>query len=456
MISPDKYLTHSLIVHPQGAAVSRILAAAVNAVEPAEAVCRFVNRRGAELVIRQGSGNLPQEEVIPLEQVRNIVIIGIGKAAIAMTRPLVEMLEDKQPKGLLVVKYPEADVPANFEQVIGNHPVPGSGSLMAGQLLKSLTAGLSQDDLLICLISGGGSALVTAPLPGVSLRDMQALTSSLLSCGARIDEINTLRRHLDEVKGGGLARLATPARVVSLILSDVVGSPLEAIASGPTAPDPSTSADALAILDKYNLRAETPAGILSILESPRETPKPGDALFQRVQNILVGDNCLAAQAGLKQAGLEGYDTFLCGNDLQGEAREAALVLVELLQDALKKKESINRPFCMVFGGETTVTLLGSGKGGRNQELALAAVNQLEGLPGSLLVTLGTDGEDGPTDAAGAVVTPESASRGLAAGMRARDFLANNDAYGYFSQISDLVKPGPTGTNVNDLNFLFGF
>lgn len=456
MIDPDRYFTQSLVAHPKGAAVARILAAAVDAVEPAEAVNRFVYRDGANLVIRQGGGYPSQEQVISLEQVRNISIVGLGKAAHAMIRPLLRMLEDRQPKGLLIVKHPAGDIPANFEQVIGNHPVPGSGSLLAGQKLKSFTAGLSQDDLLICLISGGGSALVTSPHPGVSLQDMQALTSSLLSCGARIDEINTLRRHLDQVKGGGLARLAAPARVVSLILSDVVGSPFEAIASGPTAPDPSTSADALAILEKYDLRARTPAGILNFLESTHETLKPGDALFQRVQNLLVGDNCLAAQAGLKQAGLEGFDTALCGNDLQGEARAAAVVLVDLLRSALKKRVSTDRPFCMVFGGETTVTLLGTGKGGRNQELALAAVTLIEDLPGSLLVTLGTDGEDGPTDAAGAVVTPESAGRGLAAGMHASDFLANNDAYGYFSRINDLLKPGPTGTNVNDLNFLFGF
>ncbi|MCX6066017.1 MAG: DUF4147 domain-containing protein, partial [Chloroflexi bacterium] len=271
------------------------------------------------------------------------------------------------------------------------------------------------------------------------------------ACGARIDEINTLRRHLDRLKGGGLARLASPARVVSLILSDVVNSPLEAIASGPTAPDPSTRADALEVLEKYGLQSKVPAAILKVLETAPETPKPGDGLFERVQNVIVGSNLLAAQSALEQAKSAGFEPQLLGNDWQGEAREVARDLCHILKSATHQ-----RPFCLVAGGETTVTLRGRGRGGRNQELALAAVRELAGLPDVLLVSLATDGEDGPTDAAGAVVSGETLRRGLALNLSPEPFLDENDAYTYFNALGDLLKPGPSGTNVNDLMLLFGF
>jgi hydroxypyruvate reductase len=239
--------------------------------------------------------------------------------------------------------------------------------------------------------------------------------------------------------------------VVSLILSDVVGSPLEAIASGPTAPDPSTRDDALAVLERYQLRNNCPAAILKALENVHETPKPGDGLFARVKNVIVGSNTQAAQAALEQAQMEGFVPGLLGNDWQGEARQVASDLCSIL-----KNEPGIRPFCLVAGGETTVILRGRGRGGRNQELALAAVSELAGLPNVLLVSLATDGEDGPTDAAGAVVNGETLQRGLAAGLSPEAFLNDNDAYTYFKGLKDLLMPGPSGTNVNDLTFLFGF
>lgn len=299
---------------------------------------------------------------------------------------------------------------------------------------------------------------------------MQSLTRQLLACGARIDEINALRRHLDQVKGGGLARAAAPARVVSLILSDVVGNPLEAIASGPTAPDPSSRADALRVLEKYGLTENVPAAILHTLEHAPETPKPGDSLFARVENVLVGSNALAAQAALQQAESEGFHAQFLGDSWQGEAREVAKTLCERLKDVT------HRPVCLVAGGETTVTLVGqvsdlsantmthTGQvkdlshvlGGRNQELALAAARELAGLPNVMLVTLATDGEDGPTDAAGAVATGETAERARALNLDPGAFLARNDSYHFFAPLGDLLQPGPSGTNVNDLTFLFGF
>ena len=306
------------------------------------------------------------------------------------------------------------------------------------------------EDTLICLISGGGSALVTAPY--VPLEDLQTLTSLLLSSGAPIHEINTLRRQLDRVKGGGLARAAR-SRIISLILSDVIGNPLEAIASGPTAPDPTTKKDALTILKKYNLEGQVPDSIVAYLEADglnlryqEQTP-----VFQNVQNMIIGDNKLAAQAALEQAERGGFQVEILTNELQGEAREVGRELARRLRTESAVRD---RPFCLIAGGETTVTLRGNGKGGRNQELALGAVEPLRGLEKVLLIALGTDGDDGPTDAAGAVVTGDTALRAEALGLEAADSLSRNDAYPFFDTLGDLLKAGPTGTNVNDLIFLF--
>jgi hydroxypyruvate reductase len=330
-----------------------------------------------------------------------------------------------------------------MEIIESGHPVPNEKSLAAGEAALEFVSKLKEDDLLICLISGGGSALMTAPL--ISLDKMQALTSELLACGARIDEINTLRRHLDRVKGGGIAE-ATNARVLSLILSDVVGNPLEAIASGPTAPDPTTKDDAIQIIRKYEL--SLPASILDALSSGLETPKADNPIFARVRNLIVGDNALAAQAALSQALQENFHTQYLGSHWQGEAREVGVKLAQ------KLRKINQRPFCMVAGGETTVTIKGNGRGGRNQELALAAVPELEGLADVMLITLATDGEDGPTDAAGAVVTGETNWRANVFGLATSNYLSRNDSYTFFDKLDDLIKIGPSGTNVNDLTFLF--
>jgi hydroxypyruvate reductase len=339
----------------------------------------------------------------------------------------------------------------------GGHPVPDERSLAAGQEVVEFVSSLRPDDLLFCLISGGGSALVTVPIAGVELSDLQALTAALLACGAGVDEINTLRRHLDRIKGGGLVRMANGARIVSLVLSDVVANPLEAIASGPTAPDPSTRADALAVIERYQLKGRIPASILAALENNPETPKPGDDIFSPVQNVIVGSNLLAAQAALVQAQAEGFHPYLLRTDLQGEARQAAFELSTLLRWAKRTGQPVAPPACIVAGGETTVTLCPHpGRGGRNTELALASVTELADFPGVMLAALATDGEDGPTDAAGAVVTGETFRRAAELGLRPDEHLRRNDSYPFFAGLDDLLKPGPTGTNVNDLTFLFAF
>ena len=466
----SRFFTHSL----HDPRVARILAAALDAVEPGAALERYLTSN-------------------PLPLARRVFALGLGKAALPMTEALSRITN--LTRALVITKHassldPSTTLKTSLEPVTiieSGHPIPDSRSLVAGESALEFVSALREDDLLVCLISGGGSALMTAPT--VPLEDMQALTSALLACGARIDEINTLRRHLDRVKGGGIAK-ATKARVLSLILSDVVGSPLEAIASGPTAPDPTTKEDALGVLEKYellynpqghrdtetlrirniNLRDFATPWQKSILDylSSSETPKSDDPIFSRVNNVIVGDNALAVQAAVEQAKIEGFHAESLGSDWQGEAREVGFDLARKLRVTIK---SHNTPFCLIGGGETTVRLnidpstappktggsaqgdSAQGKGGRNQELALGAVPELAGLENALLISLATDGEDGPTDAAGAVVTGDTLQRALSLGLDTTDYLARNDSYTFFEQMGDLLKIGPTGTNVNDLVFL---
>jgi hydroxypyruvate reductase len=442
MLTPESFATHTLAKHPHGSAVMRILHSAIHAVEPGNAVRKFARRKDRSLFVNGHE--------IKLDQINRIEVLGLGKASQAMTEALIGILDDPSVRGLVIPKHNFPSRWSGIDIQPGDHPVPDRNSLSAGINAKARAQTLNANDLLISLVSGGGSALMTYPHEGIALSDLQQLTSMLLACGARIAEINTLRRHLDQLKGGGIARLASPARVISLILSDVVGNPLEAIASGPTAPDPSTREDALSVLQKYNLLDKVSASISAALEQQPETPKPGDAIFDRVQNVIVGSNALAAQSAMTQARAEGFAPQLLGNDWQGEARDVSQQFCKLIRAADR-----HRPFCLIAGGETTVTLRGHGRGGRNQEFALAAVRELAKHPNTLLITLATDGEDGPTDAAGAVVSSETLWRGELNGLLPEAFLENNDAYTYFSALDDLIKPGATGTNVNDLMFLIG-
>ena len=437
-----KFSTNTLQTHPRGRDIEKILNACIEAVEPGNAVHRFVRREKNILFI----DNQPYH----LDEFDNVTVLGFGKATEAMSLALLDVLASYPSRGLLIPKQAFTSPASGFDVSPGGHPVPTEASLIAGNKAFDLVSNLTERDLLICLISGGGSALMTSPRHGLQLEDLQTLTKLLLACGARVDEINTLRRHLDRVKGGRVAKSANGARIASLILSDVVGNPLEAIASGPTAPDPTSREDALNILKKYDLLEKVPAAILQVLENVAETPKPNDPLFERVRNVLVGSNSLAAQAGLETAKSLGFHTYFLGDTWQGEAREIAKELCGYF------KRDYERPFCLIAGGETTVTITGNGKGGRNQELALAAAIEMNGLQDSMLITLATDGEDGPTDAAGAVVTGETRQRGESLGVNAQAFLSQNDAYSYFEKLDDLLKVGPTGTNVNDLTLMFGY
>jgi hydroxypyruvate reductase len=373
-----------------------------------------------------------------------------------MVRSAEAILGERLTAGLAVT-VPGAEGPAARTTVhVGGHPLPDPGSLFATRHIARLLADTTERDLVIALISGGASALLELPAGRIPLVDLQATTSSLLASGATIQEMNTLRKHLSAVKGGGLARLAAPARVLALVLSDVVGNPLDIIASGPTVPDPSTYADAAAVLSRYDLWGQVPASVADHVRSGLagalpETAKPGDALFARVDTRLVGDNAAAAAAARDRAAALGYRSEILTTWLQGEAREAGRFLAAVGKELASHGRPLAPPACLVVGGETTVTLrrLG-GAGGRNQELALAAALALAGWAGVTVASLGTDGIDGTTPHAGAIVDGGTLGRAAAAGLDAAEALARHDSGTFFAALGEALVTGPTGTNVNDL------
>jgi glycerate 2-kinase len=455
----NRLWTTSLRESARGDAITRIMAAALAAVDPAAAVSRFLRREGDTLRVGERS--------FDLRQLDRVIVVGAGKAGAPMASAAAATLGERLTAGLVVVKDGHlGDEAAGLSHtplrlLESGHPVPDQRGVDAALRISELVRDLTPRDLVIALLSGGGSALLTLPAPGISLGDLQALTGALLASGASIGEINTLRKHLDLMKGGGLADMSAPASLATLILSDVVGSPLDIIASGPTVPDTSSFADAMAVLDRYGLVERAPAAVRERLQqgaagSIPETPKPGAPRFSQVTNLLVGSNELAAEAALGAARAEGFTPLLLTTSLEGEAREAGRFLSAVLREVAASGRPVPRPACIIAGGETTVTLRGSGRGGRNQELALAAVAELAGLTDVALVALATDGGDGPTDAAGAVVTGATAARARALGLDRATHLASNDAYPFFAALGDLLLPGPTATNVNDLAFLFAW
>jgi len=455
-MDPSRFMTESMKKFPWGGAVARILAAALLAVEPGAAVHKALHREADWLTIGG--------KTYDLAKIHHVYVIGAGKAGAPMAQATEQILGEHLTTGIVIVKDGYAKNTSDLKDITlleAAHPVPDQRGVQATKRIIRFLQETQADDLVICLVSGGGSALMVSPAPGISLEDLQSLTSLLLACGASINEINNLRKHLDQVKGGNLARLAVPAKVATLILSDVVGDTLDVIASGPTVPDPSTYEDAFSTLNRYGILHQAPPAIVEHLQHGRagkapETPKPGESLFDQVDNIVIGSNSFAAQAALRQAAAGGLHTILLTTYLQGEARQAGRMLAAIARQVAQTGQPIPRPACLVVGGETTVTVQGSGKGGRNQELALGAVSELAGLPDIALVTLATDGGDGPTDAAGAVVTGDTLGDALHLGLNPADFLYRNDAYNFFAPLGDLLKPGPTHTNVNDLAFLFAF
>jgi len=393
-----------------------------------------------------------------LSRYRRIFVVGAGKASAAMAEAAEQALGKRITGGWVNTKDGHGAPLARVTVHEASHPVPDARGVEGARRIAEIAAQAGEGDLLLCLISGGGSALLPLPMAPVTLEDKQETTRLLLACGATIHEINAVRKHLSAIKGGRLAKLAWPANVLSLLLSDVIGDPLDVIASGPTAPDTSTFAAAWAVIEKYGLPGKIPAAACQLLEQGlagkvEETPKPDDPCFRRVTNRIVGSNRLAVDAAARRARELGYRPLVLSTTIEGETRDIAAMHAAIAREIVATGRPARPPVCVISGGETTVTLRGSGLGGRNQEFALAAAIALEGTPGVLAFSAGTDGTDGPTPAAGAMADGATVSRAAALGLDARRMLADNDSYPFFERLGDLVMTGPTGTNVMDVRLM---
>ncbi|RLG98752.1 glycerate kinase [Candidatus Bathyarchaeota archaeon] len=426
--------------------------AAINAVDPRRAVKSKVSLSGGTLRIGGLSFNL--------SSFKRIIVVGGGKASGSMAEAIEEILGSHIDGGVVVVPH---GTKGNYktrrvELHEAGHPVPDEDSVRGASKILELTEQAGEDDLVICLISGGGSSLMAMPKPGIPLADKQAMTNMLLKCGATINEINTVRKHLSMFKGGQLAKAAYPATLISLILSDVVGDPLEVIASGPTVPDPTTYRDAVTVLKNHDLWDEAPRSVRRVLRDGvsgkiRETPKPGEQAFKKVHNIIVGNNRVASLAAERELRRCGLNTLFLTSFMEGEAREVGIMLAALAREVEASGSPLSRPCGIVVGGETTVTVKGEGIGGRNQEIALSSALKIKGLDGVVIASFSTDGVDGPTDAAGAIVDGSTIDRSKGMGLNAVEYLTNNDSYSFFSRLGDLILTGPTGTNVNDVSVI---
>lgn len=425
------------------AAAESIFHAAIAAVQPSQLIPQYLQLE--EKLLRIGG------QAFPISTQTHLYVIGAGKASAAMAQAVEKLLLPVITDGSIAVKY-EYGLPLQKIQCIeAGHPLPDENGVQAARKICLLADKATADDLVICLLSGGASALLADYPPSSSLAELQTVAELLLSCGATIQEINILRKHLSYLKGGQLARHVYPAALVSLILSDVVGDPLDSIASGPTVPDSSSFADAWAIVEQYELKDRFPPRLMHILAAGKEghlpdTPKKDDLVFRRTYNVLIGNNQLALNAAAAKASTLGYAVQVISNTITGEARTVA---EQLIKEALTYKAAT--PVCLLYGGETTVSLKGRGKGGRNQELALAASIALQNTHRSItLLSAGTDGTDGPTDAAGAIIDQTTYSKAVQEGIQPEQFLNNNDAYHFFEKQGGLIKTGPTHTNVMDV------
>ncbi len=425
--------------------IREIFSKALLAVDPFKAVASYTDTIRAAYK----SGNF-----------RKLILIGCGKAASLMSKAIEANLGDLLAGGIIVTKYGHSMGGDRNSKIItyeAGHPLPDENGLKAAKDIVGVLKEADKNTLVICLISGGGSALLVAPYRGISLTDKQDVTGLLLKAGADIYELNTVRKHISAVKGGRLAEAAQPAAIISLILSDVIGDRLDMIASGPTAPDKTTYNDAYNVIQKFKLEDRLPASVAEVIGKGirglmPETPKHDDLVFQSVRNIIIGSNKIATDAARKAAELLEYKTTVISNELSGEA---SIVARELARKAFALKKTLNSgdKACLISGGETTVTVRGNGKGGRNTELALVFGMEIKGLSGITFLSAGTDGTDGATDAAGAFVDGQTVAKAARAGLDAWEYLNNNDSYTFFSRTGDLFITGPTGTNVMDIQII---
>jgi hydroxypyruvate reductase len=446
--------------------LAEIFGASLHRVNPYLMIKERMTLSGSVLRIENDTETLTWD----LAKYSRIVVLGAGKATAKMALAVEEILGDRISEGVISVKPGHTEKLSRIKMIMAGHPVPDAGSVEAGTALARLAREADEKTLIINLISGGGSALLSFPYAwkdaegahALSLEDKQATTKVLLACGADIKEINCIRKHLSGIKGGRLAALAYPAESVNLILSDVVGDRLDSIASGLAVPDNSTYDEAIRLVKKYDIAGKLPPAAWKVLELGAagklpETPKKGDPVFGKVKNILIGSNYGALLAAEKKAKELGYNTVVLSSEVTGEAREAAKFYIGIGRDVLKHDLAVKKPACVIAGGETTVTLRGAGKGGRNQEMALSFLAEIESNPegseGIWFLAASTDGNDGPTDAAGAFADLDVLAAGKKAGLSIQDYLSRNDSYHYYDRIGFLHKTGATNTNVCDVQLI---
>ena len=420
--------------------LKEILAAALAAAEPGRTVRRFLGTEDRRI-------SVGEESFEP----RRVLALAIGKASGAMARAAGEVLGETLSGGLCVIKAGHEEPPPTFETLVASHPEPDEKSTRAAEKVEGFLEELEEGDLLLVLISGGASALLADTAPGISLEDLKQLNRALLRSGAEIGEINAVRKHVSTLKGGGLVRKAAPAQIAALLLSDVVGDDPSSIGSGLTAPDPTTLEDVRGILERYEI--EPPQSVRDHLEKEHETPKPGEVAFEKLTNIIVGGGRLTAEAAAKRAGELGYEPFLLSTYLTGDAREMAGFHAAVLKEILESGNPLPSPCALVTGGEATTVVRGEGTGGPNQEFALSLALELEGIEAWAALAVDTDGTDGPTDAAGGLVTGETAAAIRENGVDPRKALDENDSCEALRAGEALVSTGPTGTNVNDLRVM---
>lgn len=432
-----------------------IFSKAVSAVDPSNRLKELIQIEKDRLLVRVEEDS---EKVFKLNDFNKIFVIGTGKASSSMAQAIEEIFGNRITQGIITTKYGHS-LPCKYSEIIeSGHPIPDQKGLDGSKKIQDLLKTSGPKDLVLFLLSGGGSALLPLPINGITLEEKQEATQLLLDCGADIKEINTIRKHISQIKGGWLARWAYPSTVIGFILSDVVGDPLDAIASGPTVPDTSTFVEAWEILKKYVLLNEVSPSIRKHLLSGKEgrveeTPKPGDVAFKKVYNHLIGSNILALRAAEKEASSFAFNTLILSSSIVGETREAALFHGAIAKEVISTEHPISRPACIISGGETTVTIKGRGLGGRNQEFALAGAFEIDGLERVVLLSGGTDGTDGPTDAAGALSDHTTIQKAKSMGLDPKAHLENNDAYPFFQRMGDLLITGPTHTNVMDVRIL---
>lgn len=424
-----------------------IFYAGLKAVDPAEAMRKYMQRTGN--LLRIG------DKTYDLEKIRRVLVVGTGKAGFPMAKAVEEILKERISAGIVIVKSGYGGRLSRVQIKEASHPIPDENGVKGAKKIASLVEETEENDLVICIISGGGSALLTAPVEGISLEEKQKVTQILLRCGASIQEINCIRKHLSSLKGGQLARKAYPAHLHALILSDVIGDRLDTIASGPTVPDESSFQECERIIRKYEIKTHLPGSVIKRIEdgikgSIEETPKPGEKIFNKTWQSIIGSNILALQAAKQKAVNLGYNSLILSSFVQGETREVAEVHAAICQEILSSHNPLSPPGCILSGGETTVTIKGDGLGGRNQEFSLAAAIQIKDLSGVLILSAGTDGTDGPTDAAGAFADGSTWEKGKKLGLDPQASLDNNDSYHFFEKLNDLFITGPTNTNVMDL------